>query len=59
MSVTPKQAAELAKAGDKLAEMLGYTVAAMDGGREFTPKQFAAARRGLAIWYRLRALADE
>ena len=57
--MTAKQAADLAKAGDKIAEMFGFTVATMEAGEAFTEQQYAAARRGIALWHRMRAKAGE
>jgi hypothetical protein len=60
--VTTPAEAELLRAGDILAEMLGYTIAAVEdvltGGDGLTPEQFEGARQGILAWRRLRKLAE-
>lgn len=52
------KAAIYAQAADILAEMLGYTVAAVDAGREFTPLQTQSARDAIIIWHQMRHKAE-
>lgn len=49
------EAEQFAKAGDIIAEMLGYTVAAVEAGEGFTDEQMAGAREAILIWRRMRA----
>ena len=49
------EAEQFAKAGDILAEMLGYTVAAVEAGDTFTDEQIEGAREAILIWHRMRA----
>ena len=48
----------LAKAGDILAEMFGYAIAAIEAGEGFTDTQMDAAREGIIVWHRIRAGQD-
>lgn len=56
--MTPAEArAELGNAGDKIAEMLGYCVAALEGGEGLAPHQIEAAQRAIPLWHVIRGLA--
>ena len=51
-----ERAEEFGKAGDMLAEILGHAVATIEASGDYNETQFAAARRSIAIWHRMRAI---
>lgn len=57
--LTKREVAQVLKAGDVIADCLGFATAAVEAGDKWTPQQFEGARRAIAYWHRVRASAGK